>query len=144
MSKNYSSYGHLVVQSFRCPTLDLSSGHDLGVLGQSPAWVSVLIRESSWDSFSFSPCFPPPPPPHAHSPSISQINKYSKKITLTKEKKNTFWETGKISIHFTDEIYTLKKIKCFLLLREKGCYLLNKTRHCEFWHTIAWTSIPSW
>ena len=34
------------------PTPDFSSGHDLRVVGLSPVWGYVLVRESAWDSLS--------------------------------------------------------------------------------------------
>ena len=46
------SRGARVDQPVEWPTLDLSSGHDLRVVGLSPTSGSVLSVEPVWDSFS--------------------------------------------------------------------------------------------
>jgi len=49
-----------VALSVKHQTLDFSSGHDLRVLGSSPASGSMLSGESVWDFLSPSPSAPPP------------------------------------------------------------------------------------
>ena len=63
--------GTWVAQSVEHATLDFGSGHDLGVLGSSPMWGSVLSGESA-SGFSL---FSAPPPTCVHALSLSQINK---------------------------------------------------------------------
>lgn len=59
--------------------------------------------------------------------------------------RNTSWETWQVSIHFTImKLIILKKFRCLLLLREKGCFLLYKAASYVFWYTIVWTSVFSW
>ena len=48
-----------MAQLVECPTLDLSSGHDLRVMGTSPMLGFTLSGESAEDSDSFSA------PPHS-------------------------------------------------------------------------------
>ena len=48
-----------MAQSVEHPTLGFGSGHDLRVMGLSPALGSMLSGESAWDS---SLTVPPPPP----------------------------------------------------------------------------------
>lgn len=50
-SKEIRFVGGLGAQLFKCPTLDFSPGHDLGVRW-SPASGSVMIVEPAWDSLS--------------------------------------------------------------------------------------------
>ena len=49
----------MVVHLVKHHTLDFGSGHDLGVIGLSPALGSELGVESAWDSLSLSPSVPP-------------------------------------------------------------------------------------
>ena len=52
--------GTWVAQSVKRLTLDFGSDNDLGVLGPSPMWGSMLNAESAWDSLppsSFAPPF---------------------------------------------------------------------------------------
>ena len=60
--------GVWVAQSVKCPTLDFSSGHDLRVVGLSPASGSKLSGESAWDSL---PLPPTPTRMHTHECSLS-------------------------------------------------------------------------
>ena len=60
--KHMVSEGHLGwgAQWVEHPTLDFSSGHDLGAMGLSPASGSAPSTGSSWDSLSLSLCTPAP------------------------------------------------------------------------------------
>ena len=58
--------GAWVAQLIKPQTLDFSSGRDLGVLGTSPMWGSVLGTE---------PACPSPSAPSPYALSLSQINK---------------------------------------------------------------------
>jgi len=49
-----------VAQSIKYLTLDFGSGHDLKVLGWSPAQGSALSIESAWDFLSACPSAPFP------------------------------------------------------------------------------------
>ena len=66
--RNYSR-GAWVAQWVKHPTLDFGSDHDLRVMRLSPLWGSALRGESAQDFLS------PSAPPHAHTLSLSEINK---------------------------------------------------------------------
>ena len=56
-NKNWSHWGHLVVQSVKHQTLDFSSGHDIRVLRWSPMKSSTLSMESAGESLPVPPPF---------------------------------------------------------------------------------------
>ena len=64
-------WGIRVAQLVECPTLGFGSGHDPGVIKQSPASGSVLREESPGDSLPRFLC----PLPHSHILSVSKMNK---------------------------------------------------------------------
>ena len=47
-------WGTWMVQSVKCLTLDFGSGHDLTIVGLSPALGSALSMEPAWNSLSLS------------------------------------------------------------------------------------------
>ena len=59
------SAGAWVAQSVERLTLDFSSGHDLRVMGSSPALGSVLSMEPAWNSLS--PLCSAPAHTHTHT-----------------------------------------------------------------------------
>ena len=68
--------GCLVAQLVKHPTLNFDSGHDLREGGSNHMLGSVLSEESAWNPPSPSYA---PHPLHAHTLSLSKINKCLKK-----------------------------------------------------------------
>ena len=69
--------GTWVTQPIERLTLDFGSGHDLRVMGSSPALDSSVSGEPAWDALPLP--LPVPLPPHLCSPVISPKKKKFKR-----------------------------------------------------------------